>query len=425
MVRPRHDWLRYVFPRRLDIVPTVLYLLFIATYPWLSAGTDWMRAGAETLTRLAVNVSIVAGMLALDRIDAWRFPKHRPALAAAGQVALHVGLLGLLVRLDGGWPSYMLIPLLPYVGFMYVGARWASLASGLLWLGVLGIAISFDDWAHMPSVGNALVQYTSFTLLALLVTVSSATALGERTQREQTEALLPQLNEAYRRLDSSSREALAAQEARNRLARDIHDGLGHYLTVINVQLEKALAYWAVDPTVAGAALRDAGRLVHEALREVQRAGPTLHASADAFSLPDALCQLADHCRASFAVDLRIDGSPEGFAAPSLVAIYRVAQEGLTNIQKHGRASRAVIAVTFAGDEARLHIADNGDGFDPTSAQRNGGYGLQGMRERLEVVGGTLRIESQPGMGAALDAVVPRAPLTDLRRAHDTRKQESV
>jgi len=210
---------------------------------------------------------------------------------------------------------------------------------------------------------------------------------------------------------------LAAAEERNRLARDIHDGLGHYLTIITVQLEKAIAFRERDPQEAEQALWDAKRSAREALRDVRQSVSALRHSEEVFSLSAALTELAQTMsNGRLAVDLRIEGDEAGFSTLGLMSLYRAAQEGLTNIQKHAQASRATLQVTLKEQAASLHISDDGRGFEPAlldrlPSNRNDRFGLQGVRERLELIGGTLTVESRSHQGTQLFITIPSKPPT--------------
>lgn len=210
---------------------------------------------------------------------------------------------------------------------------------------------------------------------------------------------------------------LAAAEERNRLARDIHDSLGHYLTVINVQLEKALAFRERNPQETEQALWDAKRSARQALQDVRQSVSTLRNTGEVFSLSAALTELAQNMRNDhFSVDLQMVGNESDFSKMVLMSLYRAAQEGLTNIQKHAYASQATLNVTLDEQMARLHLGDNGHGFDinlldhPPSIQQEH-FGLQGIRERLELVGGAMRVESNPNQGVHLFITIPKTPLT--------------
>jgi signal transduction histidine kinase len=113
-----------------------------------------------------------------------------------------------------------------------------------------------------------------------------------------------------------------------------------------------------------------------------------------------------------AVELNMDGDEDSFSKQGLLALYRAVQEGLTNIQRHAGASHIWIDLHFGEQEATLLLRDNGRGFDTArwkqaGPERDGGYGLQGVQERLELVGGSLQVESEPGQGTVLRVTLPK------------------
>jgi signal transduction histidine kinase len=233
----------------------------------------------------------------------------------------------------------------------------------------------------------------------------------ERLNRRRAERLVRDLEESHRQLQAYAAQVaeLATTEERDRLARDIHDSLGHYLSVINVQLEKALAFRERNPTEADQAVRDSKRLAGEALQEVRQSVSALRSAPEPFSLVESLRQLVNNAQTGqFSIELDISGDECGYSRQSLLTLYRAAQEGLTNVQKHAQASRVIVILRFNGQKASLSISDNGQGFDP--ALTNGGYGLRGVRERLGLIRGSLKLESAPGRGTTLLITVPKNPL---------------
>jgi signal transduction histidine kinase len=205
---------------------------------------------------------------------------------------------------------------------------------------------------------------------------------------------------------------LAAATERNRLARDIHDSLGHHLTAIAVQLEKASAFRERDQAASEQALVDARRSARYALEDVRQSVGALR-EGGGFCLSRALADLVEGLPDNgLAVELDIDGDESAFAGPSLMALYRAAQEGLTNVRKHAGADRVTMSVSLGEAGGFLRVADNGRGFQvdgaAVPAAGGNGYGLAGMRERLELVGGALRVEAAPGRGTRLTVTVPRS-----------------
>lgn len=186
------------------------------------------------------------------------------------------------------------------------------------------------------------------------------------------------------------------------------------MTVVNVQLEKVMAFRDRNPHKADQAVRDAKHLASEALKDVRRSVGTLRSPPE-FSLSQSLRDLVHNMNTEqFAIELKIEGDEAGFSRQSRLTLYRAAQEGLTNIQKHAQANRVTIRLQLKSHEAQLWIVDNGQGFDPTilaGSQLNGHYGLAGVRERLELINGSFELESNLAAGTSLLITVPKNPLT--------------
>lgn len=208
---------------------------------------------------------------------------------------------------------------------------------------------------------------------------------------------------ADRERRASARVAeLSAATERNRLARDIHDSLGHHLTAISIQLEKVAAFADRDPDVAGQALADARRSVGRALEDVRASVGTLRSAP--VRLVDALTELAGDTGAT----LRVDGEERDTDQPTVAALYRAAQEAITNARRHGRAGEVTVAVTFGAAETRLVVTDDGRGFDQQEPRT--GFGLLGLRERAALLGGTVTIDSSVGTGTQVAVTVPRTAI---------------
>jgi len=180
---------------------------------------------------------------------------------------------------------------------------------------------------------------------------------------------------------------------------------------VTVQLEKALAFRVNDPAKSEQAIRDAKQAARDALSDVRRSVAALRQTAEFFSLTLALQELVrQSANGGLAVELHVEGDEGVYAKSSLMTLYRLAQEGLTNIQKHAQASTVRIKVCLGSETAVLIIHDDGKGFDVTkltSSQEH--QGLQGMKERLALVGGELTVESRNGEGTRITAVVPKQP----------------
>jgi len=218
---------------------------------------------------------------------------------------------------------------------------------------------------------------------------------------ERARAALDEANHALRAYATQSEELATARE-RNRIAREIHDGLGHYLTTIHMQIQAARSILASDRARAEQTLAKAQQLAHEALGDVRRSVRSLRAERQ--PLPAALAALAQASDdAGLATTLTVLGDARPLDPQEEQALYRAAQEGLTNARKHAQAARATLTLDFSNTKlVRLTVADDGCGATRT----DGGFGLIGLRERVQLVGGSLTLQTAPGAGLALSVEVP-------------------
>ncbi len=236
----------------------------------------------------------------------------------------------------------------------------------------------------------------------------SLMAARQREERERAERLLAELEKAHRQLREYARrvEELAVAEERNRLAREIHDSLGHHLTVASVQLEAARGLLAVDPAQARAQIEKAQRSVKEALREVRRSVRALRpGKLEREPLAQSLRAMIEEFEATTAlpVEFKVEGEEQRLSPAAELTLYRAAQEALTNVQKHAHASRVEMALCFAPHEVTLTVADNGVG----AKEAGEGFGLRGLRERAELLGGSLTAENRAEGGFELRISLPR------------------
>jgi signal transduction histidine kinase len=352
-------------------------------------------------------------LLGVDRLEYRLYGEETPPRAAIFMLAARIALIEVVGWLDQIQYSPFLYLIVPFLACLYfgeiVGYCLAILAE------IAYFIEHFHYSAEWLSNGTELHYLVLFTLGLVLVITIARVVNKEKASRTRAEELLAELEVSHQQLKDYAGQVaeLATTRERNRLARDIHDSLGHYLTVINVQLEKALAFRAKKPREADQAVSDAKQLASEALQDVRRSVSALRATEELPELIPSLAALVERMRSNYcSVELHIEGSEDGFSKPGLLTLYRAAQEGLTNIQKHARASHAWIELHFGEQEATLSLRDNGRGFDPLGQQhlqpgREGGYGLQGLQERLELVGGSLKVESAPGAGTSLRVTVPR------------------
>jgi signal transduction histidine kinase len=256
-------------------------------------------------------------------------------------------------------------------------------------------------FAHAPMESWQAALREGVGLFAAVVFAAVITELLQREQR-----LRRDLAEAHEQLrdHAAQAERLATAQERNRVARDIHDGLGHSLTVVQMQVKAARAVLPADPAKADEVLAKAQQQAEEALAAVRRSVRALRAPRSTGPLPDALRALAEEAStAGVPTRLDVSGTQRPLPDDAQEALYRAAQEGLTNVRKHAHASRAELLLDYGETAVRVAVRDDGVG---TGDGRSPGFGLVGLRERAAQLGGQLRLESTPGAGCTLTMEVP-------------------
>lgn len=398
-------------PRPTDWVLTLIYIGVLGVHLYFRTMGFCHPKCPIRLTSSALLVAGILALLLLDRVEYWQFGDASPTRIAMLFQLIRMALILIVFAADKYDFSAFLLLFIPFTAFPVFGARISYLLALLCW----GSYIYTSEPIFIDK------EQTSFFLvytLGLIFIVTMAHLIHrEKVGRVRTEKLLHELEVSHQQLqEKSTRVAeLAATEERNRLARNIHDSLGHYLTVINIQLEKALAFRQLSPTEADASVRNAKNLASEALKDIRASVSTLRNGDMAFSLTDELTELVQQVQTEeLTVELALEGHEEGFSKQTLLTLYRAVQEGLTNVQKHASATQAKVQIALLPHRAELVIEDNGNGFEPAKLEQpNGvdahGFGLIGLRERLELLSGTLQLESQPKRGTRLSISAPKDP----------------
>ncbi|MEL6440531.1 MAG: sensor histidine kinase [Cyanobacteria bacterium J06621_8] len=245
---------------------------------------------------------------------------------------------------------------------------------------------------------NSTLLY-AFVLGFVLLLVSAVIAEHESRTK---------LVEAHRRLrDYALRiEHQATLQERNRIAREIHDSVGHYLTAQSIQLENTALFFERDSAKAASHLAQARELGKEALKNIRASVAILIKNPlQQRSLKQALEELIVNFQASH--DLIFDcqiNLPYSISTEIKTSLYRIVQEALTNIAKHSQATKVTLNLEQTKDSISLLLQDNGKGF--ALAGNTTGFGLQGMRERVAALEGRITIDSAIGKGCSIYVVIP-------------------
>lgn len=388
----------------------VVGVAFVITYVVYFAERD--TAGRPPFSSAALAAATVLGIVYL-----WLLIDGAPAPALRQTARGRLGLVAILVTLMLGI-EFLLggINTIWLIAMPLVAIATSDLSPGPRWLvylvALLGVVVPnylrYGSWE--ATIYVTLTYLTAFVFVVAFVRLASAT---ERA-RHEAEALAAELADANTRLAAFAVQAeeLATTQERNRLAREIHDNLGHYLTVVHVQINAARALLAQDPARADAALDKAARLSQEGLAAVRQSVAALRESPlGRRTLPEAIGALAAETQAAGIIaELRVSGPPHPLGPRAELTLYRAAQEGLTNVRKHARASRVDLTLDYADPAAvTLTIRDNGIGSASgtgSSAYDEQGFGLLGLEERARQLGGRLTIDATPGAGYGLIIILP-------------------
>lgn len=236
-------------------------------------------------------------------------------------------------------------------------------------------------------------------------------------RRRQLAAAQREAQEAVARRDALRGELLrrsvtAQEEERSRIARELHDEIGQMLTGLATGLRGVQQSLADDPDRARLQLRQLEGMTVKAIGELSRMVADLRPSLlDDMGLHAALSWYTDEInrRGPTQVELAIEGPPSRLSPEIEITLFRITQESLNNVVRHAHASRARVELAYDNGLARLQVSDDGIGFDADTVlegELESGWGLAGIQERVQLVGGQCRIRSAPGKGTTVMVEVP-------------------
>jgi signal transduction histidine kinase len=241
------------------------------------------------------------------------------------------------------------------------------------------IALSAKQGVTMPESPQLLIaaQFSSYISASILCLLISTLILAERRSRLKNTILTDEVKN------------LAADLERQRIAREIHDSLGHSLAALDIQLEIAHKLQKIDLPQTVEAIAQAKNLSSQCLQDVRLAVGSIR--SEPFDLKESLGVLVDRFRPSFNIHVQLELPSLSFQSSH--QLYCILQEGFTNIQKHAAPQEVFLRGDYDDRQLWIQLQDDGRGFDRTEA--GGGFGLRSMSERTQLLGGQLRVESSP------------------------------
>jgi signal transduction histidine kinase len=422
----REEWLEFWERREAPFLRVLPYVLLLLCAAFDVAARSGLGAGAYADLGLAAIAGLV--LAAVDRVDrraSWTEPTHLGPVVATTVFAVLLGLSATLVIRQ------------PIYGFYtWTGYFWAwRLFRGnarLLGVALVAMVTAISQTGSGPydsvyTIGGLVVVY--------LINASVATALTwfgwiGTEQQERRAREVSALTEANAKLEASLRQNAELQEQlltqarqagvsaeRGRMAREIHDTLAQGLMGILTQLQAAQgAGTGIADDVAARHVDQAIGLARESLTEARRSVQALAPEPLVGArLPDAIQDVSRRWSDlhGLQVSFTTTGTPRVMRPEIEVALLRTAQEALANVAKHADATRVGLTLSYMEDLITLDVRDDGVGFVTVNGSgprrprhSQGGFGLRGMRQRVEGVAGTLAIESEPDGGTAISAAIP-------------------
>lgn len=296
---------------------------------------------------------------------------------------------------------------LPAIAMAVLQLRWPwalAVVGGAVTANFLHQCLHYPFASNLPGLAGNVAE-------AGLVTICTSAVAEAQRRRRRLRKVSEELFAAQTQLAEQAREMtlVATAAERARLCREVHDAIGHCLSVVGVQLEVAASFLDERPEVTREAIGKARLSNQSGLEEMRRTLSSMRAAAvDAQSLPEALRTLATRtARPDFTVSVECPGSITRLPPLVEATLFRCAQEGLTNASRHSHATMVHLKLDNSlPDVIGLSITDNGDGF-PENLRQDGG--LSGMKDRVFLLGGKLNIHHSRTGGARLEIELPTPP----------------
>ena len=317
--------------------------------------------------------------------------------------ALQLVLGGFIIYFGrgAGFSAMILLPVVAHAA-MLLDQDWALITN-------VGIFLTYvlSTWAYSHDLGHVWAGVPILFVVQVFILIFTQMAMTELRARQNMEKTARELAEANRQLSDYAEQVhdLSVAQERNRFAREIHDGLGHYLTTINMQLNAAQAIVKIDPKKTVQMLQKAQEMTSEALDDVRISVFALRKDALPIeSLIERIQKLITDTSVTDAkVGFQVKGTPRDLSPQADLTIYRTAQEGINNAQKHSKATVINCCLDYQEvDLVEFVVEDNGVG----SENADEGFGLIGIQERVRLMKGDVLIESKPGEGFRIRIRIP-------------------
>lgn len=376
------DRARALFSARLVMLAIALCVLAVPSW----------SAFLGTTSTLAFAVYFSVLVYAIAHFLLVEHPVLGPPLTYATLV-LDLVALTLLVLASGGLQSpVMAAHVMVTLFFVLLFPRMLALVPPFLFLPVVArLDVAFGEAALLSQGMFLVVWYTTLSLITVYVLLYLNTRDAARS--EQLSAL------------SKAQEDAIINEERLRLAREMHDGLGGNLSSLIMQMEFIQRRVRKQPELVVEVTELKG-MAEEAMEELRRSLTMMRRDFDLHqTLEDHVSRLVERSKGEVYADFKVRGRPRRLPSAMQLALFRILQEALNNIQKHAQARTVKVRLRYDTDMVNLTVADDGVGFDASTSADRGHYGLTNMVERAKKFRGTLEVQSAPGEGTTVHATL--------------------
>lgn len=257
----------------------------------------------------------------------------------------------------------------------------------------------------LSQTGQSLLSFLGFLALMYIIKYELYQRGRLKAAMHELKVKSWQLENTYMKLRKASEEleALTIVAERNRIAREIHDTVGHTLTTVLMELEAGDRLIEANPQTAREKLRLAKEQVRKGLQDIRESVRTLQSGSELLEFVPALRLLIEETTRHGEINIKYDiGELPGLTQAQEKAIYRALQEGLTNGIRHGGSTAFAFCLRYENQELKFMLQDNGKGTDTITR----GFGLTAMEERIKELGGTLLTQSSLGEGFQISIAIP-------------------
>ncbi|MBI2965490.1 MAG: sensor histidine kinase [Chloroflexi bacterium] len=373
------------------------------------------------LNTLGVMLGVVNGYVQWRLVRGWPVGRRHVIGLSLLDLAIISAGIGMTSRFDNSFFVFY-YPALLGVGLVFPSRRASFAVFALTAVAYTVISIWLPPGVSYTAEEEKILFGRLASMLAVVVAGNLVTEIERKRRRAAVDGERAQAQRAMELQERAQKAELAAQEERNRIAREIHDGIAQSIYALNLNLETCAEIARNQPGPLAERLQRLVPLAKQTLLETRHyiydLKPLLAGQND---LPTVV---RNQCRefgtvSGIPVTVDIAGEAHPVPVPVASACYRVLQEALANVLKHARSSRVVVGLEIGPDKAILSVKDDGRGFDV--ATRPPGYGIENMRQRAEELGGSLRVESQSGHGTTVTMKLPLVEVTSGTHQGDDRR----